>query len=517
MKRLLQSGKAGALLPVFVPLTAGVGVAALAGWLGAGATVAGLSASITSIGLLLVLRRGHNDESKHVIGVVGRSIDDIMIGAAETSWFVDSLKKKLHDDVEIAVEVAASAGEVADSTKQIAVDAGHAAGVAAQVRTESAAGRAEADAGLTRISSARDDAQGAALIMAELQQKSRAIAGFTEVITEISARTNLLALNAAIEAARAGEHGRGFAVVASEVRQLAHRTREATDEIGAMVRAITEQAESASRSMATLAGVVSDAAGNVERVHGFLGHIEQSSAASEREIGAIAAAARAHVTTTVNITASLAKIRDSLLSIDDGLPRAASSAMALAEKAETIAAGLGASSVPTAHDAIRVAAQQAALDVGQLFSRAIKGGQISREALFDRRYKPIPNTNPPKHNTLFDAFTDRALPELQEALLAKMPQLAYAGAVDDRGYFPTHNKKFSQPLTGDYDVDMVNNRTKRIFTDRTGQRCGSNTEPFLLQTYKRDTGEVMHDLSAPIYVDGKHWGGFRMGYRSSAG
>jgi len=113
-------------------------------------------------------------------------------------------------------------------------------------------------------------------------------------------------------------------------------------------------------------------------------------------------------------------------------------------------------------------------------------------------------------------FTDRALPDLQEGLLSKMPQLAYAGAVDNNGYFPTHNKKFSQPLTGNYDVDIVNNRTKRIFNDRTGTRCGSNTKPFLLQTYKRDTGEVMHDLSAPIYVDGQHWGGFRVGYRSSA-
>jgi methyl-accepting chemotaxis protein len=24
----------------------------------------------------------------------------------------------------------------------------------------------------------------------------------------------------------------------------------------------------------------------------------------------------------------------------------------------------------------------------------------------------------------------------------------------------------------------------------------------------------MHDLSAPIYVNGKHWGGFRIGYKA---
>jgi hypothetical protein len=82
--------------------------------------------------------------------------------------------------------------------------------------------------------------------------------------------------------------------------------------------------------------------------------------------------------------------------------------------------------------------------------------------------------------------------------------------------FPTHNKKFSKPLTGDCETGLVNNRTKRIFSDRTGARCGANTKPFLLQTCKRHTGEVMHDLSVPIHVNGKHWGGFRIGYRSSA-
>jgi DNA-binding Lrp family transcriptional regulator len=344
---------------------------------------------------------------------------------------------------------------------------------------------------------------------------SRKIYGFTEAISEISARTNLLALNAAIEAARAGEQGRGFAVVASEVRQLALRTKEATDEISTMVREINQQAEQAATGMNSLAAKVSEAAGNVETVHGLLGNIERSSGVSEEQIGEIARASREHVDTTEEIAAAILSIRDSLLSTEKELPRAASSAMALAERAEIITGALGESSIETSHDAIRHAAQQAAAEVGRIFESAISSGKITREALFDRSYTPIPNTDPPKHKTRFDDFTDRALPSLQEALLAAMPQLAYAGAVDNNGYFPTHNKKFSQPLTGNYDVDIVNNRTKRIFSDRTGKRCGSNTKPFLLQTYKRDTGEVMHDLSAPIYVNGKHWGGFRIGYRSS--
>jgi methyl-accepting chemotaxis protein len=479
--------------------------------------IAALLASLASMAVLLLLWRDKGgEEGQQFITVVGHAIDDIMIGAAETSYFVDSVKKKIEQDVQTAVTVVEGADEVADSTARIAGNAERAAGVAARVRSESVAGRTEVQQGLARISSARDEADVAAATMTALQEKSKAIAGFTQVISEISARTNLLALNAAIEAARAGEHGRGFAVVAGEVRQLAHRTKEATDEISSMVRAINEQAEQASKGMRALTGKVGEAAGNVERVHEFLGNIEASSGESEQEIGEIAAAAQAHVATTRSIAESLTLIRDSMLSTNRELPRATGSAMALAEKAEAIAAALGESSMETAHDPIRIAAQQAALEVGRLFSAAIKAGQISHEALFDRRYIPIPRTDPPKHSTSFDRFTDQVLPPLQEALLQRLPQLAYAGAVDNNGYFPTHNKKFSQPLTGDYAVDIVNNRTKRIFNDRTGSRCGSNTKPFLLQTYKRDTGEVMHDLSVPIYVDGKHWGGFRVGYRSSA-
>ena len=153
-------------------------------------------------------------------------------------------------------------------------------------------------------------------------------------------------------------------------------------------------------------------------------------------------------------------------------------------------------------------------DIGRVLEQAVASGRIRPEDLFDRNYVPIPNTRPQKYTTKFDALTDELFPPIQEPILDANKEVVYAGAVDVNGYFPTHNKRYAQPLTGDEKKDLVGNRTKRIFDDPVGKRCVSHEQPFLLQTYRRDTGEIMHDLSVPIYVQGRRWGAFRLGYRT---
>jgi len=506
------------LMPFGSAVLAGSAAGALGGLAGSGtlapALVAVIASLVAATVIWIVVMR---DTSFSTFAkIVGEQADHLMIGAAETSYFVDLIKKKVDLDVKTTQQIADTSEQSAQATEHIAANAERAFKVATTVRGESVAAGKEIGQGLLQINDAQEDARNASQTMSALQQKSRRIQVITEVIDEIASRTNLLALNAAIEAARAGEHGRGFAVVASEVRQLAQRTRTATGDIGAMVREINEEAERAAKGMTALTGKVEQAVRNVDQVRDFLASIERSAGLSETETRQIAAASREHVESAQLIAVAVSRIRDSLLATDLELPKAAASAMQLSERAEILAQALADSHVDTHHDAIRHVAETSAREIGLLFEHAVHAGEISEAALFDRTYRPVPNTNPQKHTTAFDAFTDRVLPEVQERLLATLPQLAYAGAVDNNGYFPTHNRKFSQPLTGDYDTDLVNNRTKRIFNDRTGARCGSNTRAFLLQTYKRDTGEVMHDLSVPIHVRGRHWGGFRVGYRSAA-
>ena len=82
-----------------------------------------------------------------------------------------------------------------------------------------------------------------------LQKEAIEIHNITEVVEEISGRTNLLALNAAIEAARAGEEGRGFAVVAEEVKNLAEQSASSTQEIKGLLDKLSESINAISITM----------------------------------------------------------------------------------------------------------------------------------------------------------------------------------------------------------------------------------------------------------------------------
>jgi methyl-accepting chemotaxis protein len=148
--------------------------------------------------------------------------------------------------------------------------------------------------------------------------------------------------------------------------------------------------------------------------------------------------------------------------------------------------------------------------VGKLFEEAVDNGALTAVDVFDTEYQPYGKFDPAKYRTKYDTYADRALLSLQDEML-KNSSIVYAVTVDNNGYLPTHNTKFTQPITGNKDKDKVGNRTKRIFNDPTGLAAAKNTQPGFIQVYKRDTGETMWDVSSPILVKGKQWGNFRIG------
>jgi len=158
-------------------------------------------------------------------------------------------------------------------------------------------------------------------------------------------------------------------------------------------------------------------------------------------------------------------------------------------------------------------ARSCAEEVVSQLDLLLTSGRLNMAQLFDTFYIPVPGTDPQKFRTQYDQLTDGILRPILDKYLEADKRFIFVVAVDVNGYLPTHNSRYSQPMTGDGDHDTKWNRTKRMFNDRTGLAAARNTESYLLQRYSRDTGEVMTDLSVPIMVRNRHWGAVRIGYK----
>jgi methyl-accepting chemotaxis protein len=166
---------------------------------------------------------------------MGRAIDGVARGAQEQATGINRV-------TDVISRVSASIQQVNSSAAVGEAESAQ----AAETAKSSAQTLAEMITGMQDI---RQKVRISSEKIEQMGSRSVQINAILETIEEIASQTNLLALNAAIEAARAGEHGKGFAVVADEVRKLAEKSMYATDEIGALVKAIQDAVDDATGAM----------------------------------------------------------------------------------------------------------------------------------------------------------------------------------------------------------------------------------------------------------------------------
>jgi len=444
---------------------------------------------------------------------LSRTTSHNALSAAGVAFSVRQLADKVQSQLGAAAQIVSNA-QVMIATEQSTSDLSRQAlSAASEANQSSAVGRAELIQSIARMQQLSQRATSSRELMEALSVRSDDIQRVTLVIQSIANQTNLLALNAAIEAARAGEHGRGFAVVADEVRGLAARTASATGEVGEMVADIQQRTAQVVEQIRQLSSDLVSGVEQVEITGQHLDNIARLAASVETQVGEIARGADTNREQLDSLFLAIQQMRSDLAVSDQQTRQLADAAVQMEGQAETISERLAEVGLDDYHQRIYELARQGASQITVRFEADVDAGRISLDDLFDRNYQAIANTSPSKFQTRFDRYTDQVLPGIQEPLLALHEGLVFAIACTQHGYVPTHNNVFCQPLTGDAQVDALQNRTKRKFADRTGIRCGSHDKPVLLQTYTRDTGELMHDLSVPIMLKGRHWGGLRLGYK----
>jgi len=339
--------------------------------------------------------------------------------------------------------------------------------------------------------------------------KSRDIRKIISTIQGISFQTGLLSLNAAVEAARAGEAGKGFSVVASEVKKLSEEANKASEQIA---NQITDMLSSIDHAL-TEANKINQAAKHTMNV---------SQAACDNYGGLIKEFDDNHGLLT-QITASVEEISATNIETHGQVSNIRDLSYIVGERttsSEQIAVNLQTTSESLQQLVAKFITGEGAfeqiLDLGRVFrDKAVDYiGQLSNKGvnIFDTNYQEIPNTSPVKYSTSYDQLFAQHLQPIYDQTLSQIPSGIFAICVDVNGYGPTHNSIFSKPLTGNPEQDVSGSRDKRMFNDPTGYRSAQNTENFLLQTYMRDTGEILSDLSLPIHISGRHWGAIRLGF-----
>jgi len=463
-----------------------------------------------------------NADLPKVVSHIGERIGELSINVADMSGTVGDVSGALSNQLAAFQQVSDGVSYIADQNELISNLASEASAIAKDVGsglgdTSSAVETSFAHS-VNDIKTMATSSEETYVEFQDVKAKLTEVANFSQSVLRISSETQFLAINAGIMAANSGEVGKGFAIIAESIRELAMETSSVSKNIVSQLDSLNKTFEHLLSNTQINRDTASDAVSRTDEVESQLAQFrkfnEQVSTMAKHVLE-ISGPIEKNTATCIEVAKNARNLNQETGQNSQALSATFDKFNNLVSFTEDMILLVEQSGVETKDTPIIQLSVEKANLISQIFTDAISEGTISQTALFDEDYKEITGTDPVQYNTSFADFTDRALTPILEAVRDSHPRIVFAAAVDRNGYLPTHNVIYSQPQSADPVWNAANCRNRRIFNDRTGLAAGQNTKPFVMQTYRRDMGggefALMKDLSAPILVNGRHWGGLRLG------
>lgn len=222
------------------------------------------------------------------------------------------------------------------SILQVSTNASQASQVAQRSLEAATQGSQAVQNTIAGMNGIREQIQETSKRIKRLGESSQEIGEIVELISDITEQTNILALNAAIQAASAGEAGRGFTVVAEEVQRLAERSSEATKQIGAIVKTIQTDTNSAVAAMEKSTEGVVEGARLSDEAGRALTEIETVTNNLARLIQSISAATEAQTQVASVVSSNMKQIQEITTLTTEGTKQTTASVGELTKLAEEL-------------------------------------------------------------------------------------------------------------------------------------------------------------------------------------
>ena len=347
----------------------------------------------------------------------------------------------------------------------------------------------------------------------EVMEALKQVETVSTTIKGIAAQTNLLALNATIEAARAGDAGKGFAVVAGEVKMLSAQTAGAVAMIQTTITTLTAQVDALVESCRAAVAARSST-GEIGKAAEYLNELGRKMTNVMAKVETITEEAvqnREHCRMIEAEITNVATTTKASLSDIDVIKGRTGSLLAMSEDLIALIAEAGVETVDSQFIQMVV---EGAQRVSRIFQDGVRGGDITIRDLFDTDYKPVSGVAPPQYITRHTEFSARRIGPMCNEIVDSSPKIIGCTLGDVNNYYPIINKEFAKPPTADRLWNAANSRARTRQLDRISLSLMKPDKPFLVKTYRRDMGagrfDLMKNYSAPIFVDGRHWGILRI-------